>query len=372
LGLALLLVGSQSVGAQQGGFGTLETANEAAVKAKAAAWLKEAGKTDAATLERFEALWNQKERTVTDRLGETFALGNDAAAKLLAAARNPKSLPLAQVPEVISAEGQSVFFRANLGLAYASIVSNRGGYDESLAVLKLFTPEQTVEPSAFLFRRAVSEFKLLKKDDATKSITRLLEDAVDAPERYITVALLMSLDMHTWKDKDLGAIARQMKRIEERIDLAKIGNETQKQQKQVVLRLEEIIKEMENKTKKKDGPPQDGPPKDGQPMPGEGGPDGDCPSGQGDGDGPPMKNDPNSDGAKESGLPNLPPASGKVDQVEVKKLKEQWFSLPAREREQKLNELTIGMTPAHRQAIENYFRNLLPTSSRPRTDGTRR
>jgi len=368
LGLVILLAGSQSLRAQQGGFGTLETANEAAIKAKAAAWLKEVGKSDPATMQKFEALWSQKDRTLTDRLGDTFALGNDAAAKILADARNPKALPSMKVPEVLTAEGQSMFFRANLGLAYSRVLSTRRAFDEGLAVLKLFEPEQTAEPSAYLFHRAVSEHALSQKSEASKSIKRLLDDAPDAAERYVTVSLLMMLDMHTWKDKDLDAVARTMKRIEERIDLAKIGPDTQKLQKQVVNRLDELIKEAENKAKKKDGPP--GPPKDpgddpGD-MPGEGQDPNDCPDGMpGDGKQPgdPNNNKPSDQGADESKLPEAPPGSGAADQADVKKLKEQWFNLPTREREQKLNELTIGMQPSHRQAIENYFRNLIPSNA---------
>ena len=89
---------------------------------------------------------------------------------------------------------------------------------------------------------------LLKKE-AADSIVRLLDDAADAPERYKMVAGLMLFDMMTWKDKDLGWIARKMDNIERRLDLARGGPKTQKMQKEVVARLDELIKEMENKHK---------------------------------------------------------------------------------------------------------------------------
>jgi hypothetical protein len=41
----------------------------------------------------------------------------------------------------------------------------------------------------------------------------------------------MLLDMQTWKDKDLGTIARKMGNIERRLDLARGGPQTQKLQK---------------------------------------------------------------------------------------------------------------------------------------------
>src|SRR5438477_244139 len=86
------------------------------------------------------------------------------------------------------------------------------------------------------------------KQEAGTTVTRLLTQAVDSPERYKTVAALMLLDMQAWKDKDLGAVARKMGNIERRLELARGGPHTQKLQKEVVARLDELIKELENKS----------------------------------------------------------------------------------------------------------------------------
>jgi hypothetical protein len=61
-------------------FGALEPATAEAAKAQAAAWLKQAGKTDAASLAQFEAIWKDNTRTVLDRVVDTFVLGDPAAA----------------------------------------------------------------------------------------------------------------------------------------------------------------------------------------------------------------------------------------------------------------------------------------------------
>src|SRR5256885_16776407 len=58
----------------------------------------------------------------------------------------------------------------------------------------------------------------------------------------------MALDMHTWSEKALDSIARKMKRVERRLDLSRGGPKTQKIQKEVVARLDEIIKELENQS----------------------------------------------------------------------------------------------------------------------------
>ena len=42
----------------------------------------------------------------------------------------------------------------------------------------------------------------------------------------------------------------------------------------------------------------------------------------------------------------------------MQKLVQDWGRLPPREQARALQELTQGMSPRHREAIENYFRNL--------------
>lgn len=53
-----------------------------------------------------------------------------------------------------------------------------------------------------------------------------------------------------------------------------------------------------------------------------------------------------------------------MDIAKVKKLMDQWGSLPPREQARALQELTQGMSQRHREAIENYFRNLAQNQSR--------
>jgi hypothetical protein len=257
LALAVLAVGI--VQSQQGderkpaGFGALEPMSVESAQAKAMAWLKDVGKADAPTTQRAQTIWAQQERSVVDRLGDTFALGDERAAKLLSDARDPFTPAPTAVPEVLKDVNLPVFFRANLALAYANALAHRTVHDEALASLKLFQPEQVVAPASYLFTRAVCEHATLQKAEATRSIARLLEDGVNSPERYRTVSALILLDMQTWKDKDLGAVARKMNVIKDRLDIARGGPQTQKLQKEVILRLDELIKELENKAKQGQG-----------------------------------------------------------------------------------------------------------------------
>ena len=137
------------------------------------------------------------------------------------------------------------------GLGIDGLVSglDTSGIIDALLALKAVKPEQVADPGSYLFYRAVCEHGLMAKEEAERSINRLLEDVAAAPERYKTVATLMLLDMETWKEKDLGAVARKMENVERRLELARGGPETQKQQKEILRRLDELIKEMENKAK---------------------------------------------------------------------------------------------------------------------------
>jgi hypothetical protein len=56
--------------------------------------------------------------------------------------------------------------------------------------------------------------------------------------------------------------------------------------------------------------------------------------------------------------------SGKVDQAKLRKLTDSWGRLTERERARALQELTRGLSSSHREAIENYFRNLAQAQSR--------
>lgn len=334
-------------------FGTLETLSVDSAKTQAAAWLKATGKADAGVMEKFEHLW-KSDASVLDKVVRTFELGDPDAAKLMAAARDPLSPAPTESPAVFKKHELPLFFRANLALGYGRALSMRAVHEEGLESLKAATPEQVVDPSAYLFHRAVSEHALLEKNAAISTINRLLDDAGSAPERYRTLAALMALDMHTWKEKDLSSIARKMKDVERRLDLSRGGPKTQKVQKDIVARLDEIIKELENKDKNK-GKGQ------GQ---GQGQGEGDCPAGGpgAPGSGPPKGNDPSSP-ATESGIANAG-GTGVVDQAKLKNLVAQWGNLPPRERGEALQQLTQGMSPRHREQIENYFRNLANSQSR--------
>jgi hypothetical protein len=318
-------------------FTVLEGVARDAAQSQALTWLKQAGNAD--MKERFEAIWKNADRSTLDCLADTFGLANGDAAKLMSEARDPLAPAPTAVPALFSDKKHSDFFRANLSLAYARALSNRRVHEEALEVLKTTDPTKVADPAAYLFHRAVCEHALLKKDQAERSIDRLLQDALDAPERYKTVAALIMLDMRTWKSKDLAEVARKMDNVERRLELARGGPVTQAMQKDIVLRLDELIKKLENKAKK--------------PGNGNGGgcPDGSCP------------NPGNTPGSNPSNpLPDSQVGGatgpGQIDQAKLRQLAQGWGQLPEVERTRVIQQLTRGMSSKHREAIINYFKNV--------------
>lgn len=353
---SLGLVGSIPTGAAEPAssrptatFGSLKAPTLEAVRAQAQDWLKTTDKFNQAA---FDAIWSQTDRPLIDLLADTFALGNADAKQLLADARDASAPAPTVVPEILKDTKLPVFFRANLTLAYAKALATRKVYEEALEALQPIKAEQVVDPGAYFFHKAVVEHGTLHKADATKSIARLLDDVPEAPERYKMVAALMFLDMQDWKEKDLGDIGRKMSSIERRLELARGGPQTQKMQKEVVMRLDELIKKLENQAKQQqqqaqgqgEPKPGDGPgcPPGGQPGQGQG-------QGQGQASGAPTAPQQDSFGGQNSG-------PGNVDPKKLRETVEAWGKLPEKDRAKAMTEMIRTMPPAYRQMIEEYYR----------------
>jgi hypothetical protein len=318
-------------------FGALQSASRDAAKADAIAWLKTTGKMDDKTLTQFTAIWAADE-PVLDQVTSTLALGNADAAKLLADARDPNAAAPTSLPGLIKDAKQPAFFRANLALAYAKALSSRRVYEEGLDALKTVKVEQVVDPSSYLFHKAVAEHALMLRAEADQSILRLLDDVADAPERHKMVAALMHFDMQSWKDKDLGWIARKMNNIERRLDLTRGGPKTQKMQKEVVLRLDEIIKQLEKQCDCQCN-------------------GGGCPSG-GDGSGSKPSANIRSSSPQRDSAGGTGSGPGAVDPKKLKEMAEVWGKLPQKERAKAMVELTKDLPPRYREVIETYFKKL--------------
>src|SRR5262249_13659767 len=160
----------------------------------AKAWL-EVAKPDALASTSFAAIWDGGDAPLLDRVAATLSLGDATAAKLLNEARDPAATPPKEAPAILRDAKLPPYFRANLALAYAKALTGKRVYEEALESLKYAVPEQVVDPAAYYFHKAVAEHALLQKKEAGVSISRLLDDVAEAPERYKMVATLMFFDM---------------------------------------------------------------------------------------------------------------------------------------------------------------------------------
>jgi hypothetical protein len=319
-------------------FGTLSAESEVSVRGKAARWLKEQGVSNRAA---FDAIW-AKQTPVLDRLAATFALGDKAAAQLLKDARKADAAAPTSLPAVLADAKKPVFFRANLSLAYAKALTNRKVYEEALQTLAMFKADQVIDPASYLFHKSVAEHGLMMKREANESIDRLLDDVPTAPERYKIVAALMHFDMVNWREKDLAAIARKMDLVQRRLDLVRGGKKTQKIQKEIVARLDEIIKELENQN---DSDCQNC--------------NGNCPGGKQAGkSGSKPSNNIRSSSPQQDSIGGNGSGPGEVDRKKIQELAKQWGRLPQRERDANVRELTRTMPPRYAEVIRAYFRKL--------------
>jgi len=330
-------------GREVASFGTLRSPAADAVRAQAEAWLKTAGKSDDASLKAFNETW-QADRPVLDKVAETLSLGDPAAAKLLAEARDADSPAPTALPDALKDASKPAFYRANLALAYAKALANRKVYEEGLEALKSVQAEDVVDPGAYYFTKAVAEHSLMMKNEASGSIARLLDDVADAPERYRMVAALMQFDMLTWQEKDMGWIARKMDNIHRRLDMARGGPKTRKMQKEVMLRLDEMIKQLENQAK---GSSQSN--------------GGSCPNG---GQKDAQNNNMQPSNPLDDSRPGGRSGPGQVDPKKFKELAEVWGKLPEKERAKAIVGLTRDLDPRYREAIETYFKKLSASSDK--------
>jgi len=316
-------------------FGTLRAASADDARAQAEKWLKDAGKFDD---KAFKAVWDSAEKPLVDKVADTFALGDDNAAKLLKMARDPEAPAPEAVPAYLKDKKIAGYEQANLTLAYAKALASKKVYEDALESLRLVKAEQVVDPASYYFNRAVCEHGLMLQPEATDTIARLLDDVADVPERYKMVAALMHFDMLTWQDQDLGWVSRKMDIIQRRLNLTRGGEKTQKIQREVVVRLSEMIKELENK-KKQGGGSCNG---------------GNCPN-----------------GGKQDGPNNMQPGSplddsrlggisgpGNVNSKKFKEIAAVWGKLPEKERAKAMVELTRDLPPKYKEAIEAYLKGI--------------
>jgi len=227
----------------------------------------------------------------------------------------------------------SFSFNPNAQLEIAIRLSKNKQYEISETVFAKIDPRKLSKPDHYSYFRLLNNFSLNNKSESQKYVKQLngyFEYSL--PNRYRVLAYLMEEDLKSWRNLDLSDIARDMEKVRRRLDLAKGGVETQQLQKDVVSKLDVLIKRIEDaKLKAEEDEAKAAIQKKSDSASGQATPQKDSEPGQDSG-------------------------PGKIDYKRLKELSIQWGRLPPREREANMRELTRNMPARYREVILDYLR----------------
>jgi hypothetical protein len=96
-----------------------------------------------------------------------------------------------------------------------------------------------------LFYQAVGYQRTLARDRGLNAIARLLENEETLPKRFVSVARLMQADLEPLKDDSLDHIARRMDDVRRRLDLGRAGPKVREVEDGVIASLDKLIKKIE-------------------------------------------------------------------------------------------------------------------------------
>lgn len=211
-----------------------------------------------------------------------------------------------------------------------------GRYGESEDVMSKIDANK-VSYDLYTFVRLMNNYALNKKADALR-YGRMLDESFtsELPRRYKSMAYLMKNDLEAWgKSGELDDIARDMKHSANRLVNGQSGATTQKVQKDIVDKLDKLIKDQEDK--------MSGASAQSQPQGAEGNQK-IGPGGQGQ---------PAPDSIVMGGKGN-----GSVDEKQLKQIAEQWGTMPPAKRAKVVQDITRDLPPKFEPMIKNYFEAL--------------
>ncbi len=264
-----------------------------------------------------------------DRAVETFSLVDPRAKALSDACNTPYKGPLPPPADWLEDATLPEVLRNNLRLYYARWLAQHNLYDEVLLTLAGLQTEDVVDPAGLLFYKVVAHHQVVEPDRSRLVLVQLLEQEEQLPRRYLQVADLLRRDLASLKDESLDHVARRMNDVRRRLEIGRAGKQVQVVEKGVVDSLDRIIKKLEQQQQQsgKSGGAQQ-----------------------------------SSKPLQDSRLPSMR-APMKVDQRPIGN-QSGWGDLPAKEREQALQQIGREFPAHYRELIEQYFRELADETSK--------
>lgn len=298
------------------------------VRVESRKWAQEKQITDVALLESIRQLWTdadsiQRAEDLHRLTVRTFAVAEPNVATFLEQCRfQSRGLPGSE--SLLTLDGET-FFGSNLRAYVGTYLAQTEFYDEALGLFENVKASQLVDPASYLFHKAVCEQQLLKAEEGLATIKQLLEDTSDVPERFAKVAELMKADLEKLEEKSLDEVSRMMSDVERRLNLGRGGARVQKTEEEIVARLDELIKKLEQQQQQQSQ------------------------SQSGSGMAP-------SNSVPDSIIKGST-APGEVDTREIGK-KAGWGALPPKQQAKARNLIDRELPPHYRNAIEQYLRKL--------------
>lgn len=220
------------------------------VQARLLQWLALA-KVDEPTARQVSGLWKDKTELesltaeeMLDRIVDSLAIADESARKVVEVCRSGAAYSQPNFEGIRS----DSFYRDHVQLYYARWLTQHRFYDEALPMLESLTPESVADPASLFFYRSICRLRLLKSSEASDDLALLLNNTLDVPSRFRTVAELMQAEAGD-NTSGLPEVAKLMSDVQRRLDLGNSNDPVQKREEEVIAALDKLLKEMEEQQK---------------------------------------------------------------------------------------------------------------------------
>lgn len=264
--------------------------------------------------------------SLLEHVGRTIAIADSRAADLVSLCEQnswPRSVPKF---DILWKDAAAPFVKHNLRLLYGRWLVQHDLISEANVIFEGLDPQDVVDPASLFFYHGVVLHRLIEKKACLLAISRLLEHESSIPQRYANVARLMEADLKPMKVDSLDEVSRIMDRVRIGLDLGRAGERVRKDQKDVVAKLDKMIEELEKQQQQQ------------QQQSGGGG-----------------KQNPSQPMQDSQAADLFGPGN-----VDLKKLGEDsdWGDLPAKQRQEALQQISRDFPAHYREVIERYFRKI--------------
>lgn len=199
-------------------------------------------------------------------------------------------------------------------------------YEQSIQILKQFQPS-SAQYNEYYFFLTVNYFALNDKQNAIKASNNLRDSFQKLERRHEALLNQIEVVLQHWKEGDLSDIERDMIISRDRLATTKAGKDTQKIQKQIVDKLDKMIKDEEDKIKKATEIISSTPMPIDQPAP-------------------------------DSIIMGGTRGEGKVDEKQLRQIGEVWGTLPPAKRAKIVEDITRDVPQKYKAQIDEYFKAL--------------